>query len=232
MTVQQFKYAADNFGYVIHGRSRAMVVDGGAVRGIISFVNQKRLKITHVTNTHTHADHTMGVRDLLQQTGAVYLDSSALRNQPFIELEGEEIAVYHTPGHTTDSFVFHSGNILVTGDTLFNGTVGNCFSGDLKSFYHSIKKLMEFPGDTIIYAGHDYVLESMEFAKKLEPENTHIDRFLGKYDPGHVYSTLSEELMINPYLRFNKTKIVRLLQQKGLPVETEYERWESLMSIE
>ena len=122
--------------------------------------------------------------------------------------------------------------MLITGDTLFNGTVGNCFSGDLKRFYDSIKLLMGFPGETIIYAGHDYVQESMAFAKNLEPDNRDIDLFLKKYDPEHVYSTIDEELKINPYLRFNESKIITLLKSKGLPVATEYERWESLMSIE
>jgi hydroxyacylglutathione hydrolase len=122
--------------------------------------------------------------------------------------------------------------VLITGDTLFNGTVGNCFSGDLKRFYDSIKLLMGFPGETIIYAGHDYVLESMAFAKNLEPDNHDIDLFLKKYDPDHVFSTMDEEMKINPYLRFNESKIITLLEEKGLPVATEYERWESLMSIE
>jgi hydroxyacylglutathione hydrolase len=90
---------------------------------------------------------------------------------------------------------------------------------------------MEFPGETIVYAGHDYVEEYMEFAKQLEPDNTHIERFLGKYDPAHVYSTLDEEFKINPFLRFNDKKIISILQKRDLPVGTEYERWESLMSL-
>ena len=139
--------------------------------------------------------------------------------------------MYHTPGHTNDSVTFHFGNILITGDTLFNGKAGRCFSGDLKGFYRSVKLLMDFPGETIIYAGHDYVEEYMEFARGLEPDNTHIDRFLEKYGPAHVYSTLDEEFKINPFLRFNEPRIVSFLKDRGLPVSTEYERWESLMTL-
>ena len=78
----------------------------------------------------------------------------------------EGIRVVHTPGHTKDSICFHADNILITGDTLFNGTVGNCFSGDLDGFLKSLTFLLSFPDETLIYAGHDYVSESMNFAKK------------------------------------------------------------------
>jgi hydroxyacylglutathione hydrolase len=121
---------------------------------------------------------------------------------------------------------------MVTGDTLFNGTVGNCFSGDLKGFYHSIKHLLSFPDETIVYAGHDYVTDSMVVAKRLEPENPDIDRFLTDYRPEHVLSTLAEERKINPYLRFNEPEIIAFLKQQGLPVGTEFERWESIMAID
>jgi hypothetical protein len=39
-------------------------------------------------------------------------------------------------------------------------------------------------------------------------------------------------LVINPYLKFNDSHMIDILQQKGLAVETEYQRWESLMSLE
>ena len=121
---------------------------------------------------------------------------------------------------------------MITGDTLFNGTVGNCFSGDLAGFYRSIKTLMKFPGDTRVYAGHDYVAESMRFARLLEPENTAINAYLKKIDPRHVFSNLQQELQVNPYLRFNAPGIIAFLEQKNLPVATEIERWTSLMGIE
>ena len=232
MNIKQFRYAADNFSYLIYGQRSALAIDGGAVQEILSFVKTRGLDLTYVTNTHSHPDHTAGTKELLDKSRSTYLDGKTLLTKKTIGFEGEELRVYHTPGHTQDSITFYLGHVLITGDTLFNGTVGNCFSGDLKRFYDSIKLLMGFPGETIIYAGHDYVQESMAFAKNLEPDNRDIDLFLKKYDPEHVYSTIDEELKINPYLRFNESKIITLLKSKGLPVATEYERWESLMSIE
>ena len=232
MKIKQFLYSADNFGYLVYGQGRALAIDGGAVKEIISFIDSKKLKLEAVAGTHEHADHTVGRKDLLKATNAVFLDNRTLLKKNGFEFAGGFIKTFHTPGHTADSITFSFDNILVTGDTLFNGTVGNCFSGDLEGFYNSIKTLMGFPGDMIIYAGHDYIKESMEFAKFVEPDNTDIDIFLKNYDPGHVRSTLEEEKKINPYLRFNQESVISFLEQRGLPVETEYERWDSLMSID
>lgn len=232
MEVNQFRYSADNFSYVVHGEKSALVIDGGAVQEILSFLDQYRLKAEFIVNTHSHPDHTVGTDTMVKRSGAAYLDNHILRKNKFIQLEGESIQVYHTPGHTEDSLTFHAGKILITGDTLFNGTIGNCFSGDIEGFFKSVKMLTAFPGETIVYAGHDYVKESAAFAKFLEPDNPDIDLFLENYNPSHVYSTLSQELKVNPYLRFNDAKMTEVLKRRGLPVETEYDRWKSLMSIE
>jgi hypothetical protein len=47
-----------------------------------------------------------------------------------------------------------------------------------------------------------------------------------------VRSTLQDEFKINPYLRVNDEKIVLMLKARGLRVASEYERWESMYSIE
>lgn len=232
MGVHQFRYSHDNFGYLVFGKSTALAIDGGAVRAIQDFVRTNRLVLKYVTNTHRHADHISGNAELIRGTDAEFIDNRNFSDGERIEWDDMCIRVYQTPGHTIDSVCFHVENVLVSGDTLFNGTVGNCFSGDLKAFYHSIKKLMALPGDTRIYAGHDYVRDSMRFARLIEPQNSAIDEFLQTYDPAHVISTLAQELLINPYLKFNHEPIVNLLKHKGLPVDTELARWESLMSLE
>ena len=232
MNIKQFRYPPDNFSYLIYGKNKAVAIDCGAVQAILAYIADQGLTLQFVANTHAHSDHTLGNRAILEQTAAAYLDNTRLLKDERIEIEGQTIHVYHTPGHTSDSVAFHCDNVLITGDTLFNGTVGNCFSGDLKGFYLSIKKLMTLPKETVIYAGHDYVRESMAFARIIEPDNGDIDAFLKRYDPGHVYSTLLEEYRINPFLRFNDENIVAILEQRGLPTQTEYERWVSIMSID
>jgi hydroxyacylglutathione hydrolase len=231
LRIQQLSYADDNLGYLIFGLRTAMAVDGGAVKEILSFVKQRDLSLAYITNTHCHGDHTSGNEDLIRESGGAYLSPETSAEKGYISIDGAVVRVHSTPGHTTDSVVFQAGGMLLTGDTLFNGTIGNCFSGDLKAFFQSIKSLMAFPAETLIYAGHDYVKESMEVARGLEPDNADITTYLKKYSPAHVCSTIGEELRVNPYLRFNTPEIVTFLKSKGLRVETEYERWESLMSV-
>jgi len=208
-----------------------MAVDGGAFDEILSFADSRRLSLLFVTNTHGHMDHTNGNATLLNEANARLLRYEEIRGTE-IELEGQNIRIYDTPGHTADSLCFHVGNALITGDTLFNGTIGNCFSGDLKGFYQSIKKIMSLPGSTVIYAGHDYVQEAMSFARRLEPDNEYIKIFAKNYKQDHVFSRLMEELRVNPYLRFNEPGIINLLKKNGLPRKTEWQRWQSLMTID
>lgn len=232
LKVKQFRYGEDNLGYLVYGTQNAMAVDGGAASAMLAFLGEHQLSLSYVANTHDHADHTGGNQTLLSETHARLLARGDLADGAEISLEGGKIRVIHTPGHTADSLCFYTGKVLLGGDTLFNGTIGNCFSGDLEGFYHSIGKLMALPDDTLVYAGHDYVKVSLAFARRLEPENRAIGAFLRRYDRNHVFSTLAEEKKINPYLRFNEPGLVKLLAKLRLPRETEWDRWQSLMSIE
>jgi hydroxyacylglutathione hydrolase len=232
LKVKQFRYGADNLGYLVYGTESAMAIDGGAAAEIVAFLGEHQLTLKYVANTHDHQDHTSGNRDLLAATHARLLTGTDLPEGRQITVDGGKVRVIHTPGHTEESRSFYTGKVLIAGDTLFNGTIGNCFSGDLESFYHSIRKLMGLPDETIVYAGHDYVKSSLVFARRLEPGNRAIGAFLRRYDPKHVFSTLGDEKKVNPYLRFNEPGVVNLLAKLRLPRETEWERWQSLMSIE
>lgn len=231
LQIQQFSYNTDNLGYLVFGPRTAMAVDGGAVKEILSFLKERDLCLSHITNTHCHGDHTSGNEALIRGTDANYLSPEICAGKGYITIDDAVVRVHPTPGHSADSVVFQVGGMLLTGDTLFNGTIGNCFSGDLNAFFNAIKLLMAFPAPTLLYAGHDYVKEAMKVAGELEPDNKDISTYLEKYSPDHVCSTLGEELRVNPYLRFNTPGIIAFLKSKGLRVETEYERWESLMSV-
>ena len=231
LSIQQFRYSTDNLGYVVHGENTAMAIDSGAVADILGFVADKHLTLTYVTNTHGHPDHMSGTEELVKQSGATYLSPLESAKKKEFEIDRDIVRVYLTPGHTEDSVTFHFGNILVCGDTLFNGTVGNCFSENMTAFFNSIKLLISLPDDTIVYAGHDYVEYSMTVARIIEPDNPHIDGYLERYTSDHVRSTLKDEMLVNPYIRFNDPAIIDMFKEKGLPYATEFERWESIMSL-
>ena len=231
MNIKQFRYNTDNLGYLVYGDTSAVAIDGGDVENILSFVSSRHLNLKYVTNTHSHMDHTTGNRPLLNHSQAKFLSINTLLKKGAIDIDEEEIRVFHTPGHTADSVCFHYDHILISGDTLFNGKVGRCFTGDHNGFLQSIKTLLALPRETVIYAGHDYVEEYMAFARHLEPDNIYIDPYLKNYDPDHVRAALADEIKVDPFLRFNDEKIMFILKKKGLPVKTELERWESLMSL-
>jgi hydroxyacylglutathione hydrolase len=231
-SVEQLRYGPDNLAYLVHAGGEAMAIDGGAVDAILAFVRDHRLALRYVANTHGHGDHTPGNAALLKGSRAALLEASALQRRPEpIALGGGTIEVIPTPGHSRDSVAFYTGAAAITGDTLFNGTIGNCFTGDLDAFHASILRLMALADATLVYAGHDYVRDALDFAARLEPDNPEIARYRERYDPGHVVSTLADERRVNPYLRFDAPPIIALLAARGLPVATERDRWRSLMSI-
>ncbi len=234
LAIKQFRYSADNLAYVVYGKSTALAIDGGAMKDVLHFLEKNRLQLAVVTNTHGHPDHMAGTNELVKPTNATYLSSMESAGKKEIRIDGEPIRIYHTPGHTKDSVTFHVADTLIPGDTLFNGTVGNCRSeapDDMAAFLTSLKFLLSFPEDTIVYAGHDYVEYAMIVARIIEPNNPHIDAYLKKYDASHVRSRLADELRVNPYVRFNDPALIEILKEKNLPVATEYERWSSVMTL-
>jgi len=121
----------------------AAVVDPGRGRvdEYIRLARKRGLRITHIIETHTHADHISGNRDLAAATGAsivlhhsakALFDHLAVRDGDEIQIGTAHLKVLHTPGHTPDSTCVlvtdrSRGNdpwFVLTGDTLFVGDVG------------------------------------------------------------------------------------------------------------
>lgn len=68
-----------------------------------------------------------------------------------------EIKFLHTPGHTKGSMCIHIDNVLISGDTIFNLSIGRCDfpGGSFAEIEKSIKeKIYTLPDETIIYPGH------------------------------------------------------------------------------
>ncbi|MCK5541801.1 MAG: MBL fold metallo-hydrolase [Desulfobacterales bacterium] len=231
MNIQQFRYSTDNLGYLVYSTDIGIAIDAGAVEEILLFAEKNSIDIQYVTNTHSHYDHTSGNEVMLKKTKAEFINPTKIKSDQTISLGKETLEMFHTSGHTDDSIVFKADDFLITGDTLFNGTVGNCFSGDFNAFFNSLKRIISFPGNTKIYAGHDYVMESMEIAKSIEKDNPDIERYMNNYNPKLIVSTLDDELSVNPYIRFNAKGMINNLGKRNMPINTEYERFKSIMEI-
>lgn len=111
----------------------------------LEIAEKKNFNITHVTETHIHADFLSGSRELAAATGAKLLlsdegdkdwkyqfDNIKLKDGDEIKIGNVKIEVMHTPGHTPEhiSFLLTDGAtsnkpiMLFTGDFLFVGDVG------------------------------------------------------------------------------------------------------------
>jgi hydroxyacylglutathione hydrolase len=231
MFVKQFQYSADNLGYLLYGRSEGIAIDAGAVQDTLKFAKKNHIKIKYLTNTHSHHDHTSGNEKMLQAAGAQFIDSRDIRSDTTLSLDQEILQIMYTPGHTDDCITFKADDFIITGDTLFNGTIGNCFSGDFHAFFQSLKKLISLPKETKIYSGHDYVKESIEMAKSIEKDNLYFKAYMKKYNPNLVVSSLDDELKVNPFLRFNSPEIINRLKKRNMPAHTEFERFNSIMEV-
>jgi glyoxylase-like metal-dependent hydrolase (beta-lactamase superfamily II) len=161
------------------GKGLACVVDPheADVEDYVRFAASKGMAITHVFDTHVHADHRSGARRLVELTGAKYclhrsanvaFDFTPLDDGQVIELGNTVVKVLHTPGHTPESVSLVVSDLrrgpepwfVCTGDTLFVGAVGR---PDLPGHerenaaqmcHHIHAKLLALPDDVEVYPAH------------------------------------------------------------------------------
>jgi hydroxyacylglutathione hydrolase len=141
------------------------------------FAESKGMRITHVIDTHVHADHRSGGPALARMAGAAYcLHESADVAVPFealhdgqeIELGNTRVKVLHTPGHTPESVSLVVTDLrrgsepwfVLTGDTMFVGAVGRPdLPGQAREnaaqIYDSIhRKLLSLPDALEVFPAH------------------------------------------------------------------------------
>lgn len=161
------------------GLGKCAVVDAheNDVDAYLAFASSKGMRITHVIDTHIHADHCSGGPALAEKAGASYcLHESASVSFAFepltdgqeLELGNTRVRVLHTPGHTQESLCLVVGDLrrgpapwfVLTGDTLFVGAVGRPDlpgrtrenASELYDSLHS--KLLTQPEDLEVFPAH------------------------------------------------------------------------------
>ena len=137
------------------------------------------LTITHIIETHLHADHVSGNTELQARTGAdiyVYEDAGAefehkpLREGDAFRLGNVQFTVRHTPGHTPESITLLVTDLTraqepwmaLTGDTLFVGDIGrpdlvglDAARGLASQMFDTIHdELLPLPDGVMVYPGH------------------------------------------------------------------------------
>jgi len=166
-----------------------IVIDpGGDTAPLLEKIKEHNVQVRYVLNTHGHFDHIAGNADLeavlhvpfglhpadqallMEGGGAAWFDVAyvpapkptlTLTDGLILEVGNFQIRVIHTPGHSPGSVCFYipEENALITGDTLFAGSVGRTDlpGGDARSLTESLKRIVRLvPPQTTIYPGHGH----------------------------------------------------------------------------
>jgi glyoxylase-like metal-dependent hydrolase (beta-lactamase superfamily II) len=151
---------------------------------ILDFLRENSLRLKYIICTHGHFDHVGAVSDIKKETGgsvvlhkedlALYMrtkdqaaswgfefDSqpapdSFVSEEDTIRIGDLKFEVLHTPGHSPGGICLYGEGILITGDTLFAGSVGRTDfpGGDIQALKKSFKRLMSLPDDVKVLPGH------------------------------------------------------------------------------
>jgi len=173
--------------YILESEGHALIVDpGDEPERILRFIKDLSATPTRIVATHTHFDHVLGVDAVRKATTTPFwihaddlpmLQSIQSRVRQFMGFEvppppkvdgyfkdgdsltvgDETIRVLHTPGHSPGSISLCGNGYVLTGDALFNQSIGRTDlpGGDLNTLIHSIReKLFKLDDDTTVYPGH------------------------------------------------------------------------------
>ncbi|MBO5873064.1 MAG: MBL fold metallo-hydrolase [Clostridia bacterium] len=170
--------------YLLENEDFAAVIDPSELIECAVELLKSKKKDKYILLTHCHFDHIAAAGRLRDETGVpIYvhrLDFDAV-SDPNINLSGifgfpidsfsadkslydgdtlsagqEEIRVIQTAGHTAGSVCYMVGDVLISGDTLFENSIGRTDfpTSDVTQMKNSLDRLCRLPDETKVYSGH------------------------------------------------------------------------------
>src|SRR3954469_21995889 len=205
---QLFDSVSGTYSYVLASRpgGEALILDPvlEKVDRYCQLLRELDLKLVKAVDTHLHADHVTGLGELRDRTHCVTImgeqskaDVVAMRvaEGDRVMIEGINLAVMYTPGHTDASYSSLLDDRVFTGDTpLIRGTGRTDFqNGSARAQYESIfNRLLKLPEETLVFPAHDY--------------------------KGDTVSTIGEEKRYNPRLQVKSVdEYIELMANLKLP---------------
>ncbi|OAK66346.1 hydroxyacylglutathione hydrolase [Variovorax paradoxus] len=233
MTLVPLPAFADNYIWMLHDGSHAIVVDPGDAQPVFDALARHKLQLAAILVTHHHADHTGGVGALHAATGArVWGPARERIPEPYTPLVqgdaaealGLRFEVIDVPGHTAGHIAYFlpaapsQAPLLFCGDTLFSGGCGRLFEGTPAQMLASLDALAALPGDTRVCCAHEYTLSNLRFALAVEPANADLTHYNARCESLRAQgqptlpSQLATERLINPFLRSREATVLRAVR--------------------
>ena len=224
MRVQIIPCLQDNYSYLVIDKKNniACVIDPSEADPVIKYLDNNKIKLKFILNTHHHYDHVGGNQKLKEKYGASIIGYKGDKERiPGIDIlvddqetwvhENFEAKVMHVPGHTLGHicFYFYKEETIFTGDTLFSLGCGRIFEGTYSQMFNSLRKLKKLPQSTKIFCGHEYTKENSKFCIANDGSNENLKSKINdmelKLKSGlpTVPSTIKDELECNIFLRSN-----------------------------
>ncbi len=224
----------DNFAYLLicEETGQAGVVDPSEAAPVLQAVQQARVELVAILNTHHHWDHIGGNKALLARLPslAVYghaSDKGRIDGQTQFLNTGDhfrigklEVRALHNPGHTTGAVSYVAQDAVFTGDTMFAAGCGRLFEGTPQMMHESLCTVIGgLPERTRVFFGHEYTEANLRFAAHVEPDNRDVRakleavrtlRAAGRFT---TPSTLAEEWRTNPFMRSDSPTIRATVKQ-------------------
>ncbi len=170
------------FSYIIgcpHAGVMAVVDPRRDIDVYLALASEQGMRVTHIFDTHVHADHVSGARELSRASGAdIYIHENALveyevkkvKDGDYFELGRAGIRVLHTPGHTPNSISLlvtdyarsDQPAMILTGDLLFVGDTGRpdlpgdeIINEQIRNLYDSLHSTLgDLPDFLEVYPAH------------------------------------------------------------------------------
>lgn len=168
--------------YMVISDGEAAIIDPTRMTDVFTnFAKEKDVTITHVLDTHLHADHISGGRAIAQETGATYWlppkdAGEVVFNYEPLE-DAEEITIgnttiliqaLYTPGHTIGSTSFIvDEKFLLTGDILFIDSIGRPdLAGMADNWVNDLRETLygryrELSDELIVLPAHFMIVEEL-----------------------------------------------------------------------
>jgi len=226
-----------NFNYLIAcpETGEALAIDPLDHEKCLARAKEKGWEITQILNTHHHGDHIGGNGPVVEATGAKILaHANAADKIPNMDIglnKGDivkigntvELESLDTPGHTMSHICLLSRTetpALFCGDTMFNAGAGNCHNGGhpealFSTFTEQLAKLSD---STLIYPGHDYIANNLQFTLDREPDNKKAPELLKKVEHQDtnepLVSNIALEKEINTFFRLHNPTVISRLKER------------------